>query len=235
MNGKSVTFDKLLHVQNVLTMVKFMYFCRDFEIINLCFEYQQICDILTKQGIEVTPVTQPKETKKPSKFIVPRKCVTDKQTLVEFFKKCSANNTELTFIEFELSISKIATFLYQHHLDQLTTKQDKPTALILFLLYLQIQKPSEYRKKMSFVGVPFAMKDRAPEKITYDRIRTVKPKSSKPLNAQQQSPQREEEPPVEQSAPVPPTKRAKDPVTWDNLHRTKVEDIGNDFDPKDLL
>lgn len=63
------------------------------------------------QGFQVE-ILDNKEHKKPSKFIIPRKCVTDKHTLVEFFKKCSANNTELTFVEFEICLSKMATFLY---------------------------------------------------------------------------------------------------------------------------
>ena len=53
MEGKNVTFDKLLHVNNVLTIGKFMYFCRDFKIIGLGYSLEDITKICLSQGIKV--------------------------------------------------------------------------------------------------------------------------------------------------------------------------------------
>lgn len=176
MNGRSVTFEKLQHITNVLSLGKFMYFCRDFLIIDLAIDVSQIMKIMELKGMEATQIHSP-NLKKQSKFLQPRKCILDKFTLVEFFKKGSANGIEMTFNEFELCLSRIATFAYQGTLDQVEVPESsvKPNALIIFLLYLQVQKPSEYRKKMMIVGVPFAMKDRKVEKVTQEKLKRKPP------------------------------------------------------------
>lgn len=80
--GKNATFDRIKHESNILTMNKFMLFCRDFAVISGSKQDNEEVELL----------------KMPD--------------LVEIFKKHSINHKEMTFQQFTEALQKIAERMF---------------------------------------------------------------------------------------------------------------------------
>ncbi|CAD8043753.1 unnamed protein product [Paramecium primaurelia] len=221
-SNKQNTFDQLHQIQQVMTLQKFMYFCKDFELIDLeinnDFIYQH-----TGQGAN-KPINKIKYKHKEKENFVVTKLI-----LVEIFKKCS-NIQELTYQEFLYALIKIADIIFP-----------VDNSLRALYDYLGVHDPKIYRKKMVVVGKPFNTKDQS-EILTQEKLcsrRLILPAKPKPRAESYKY-----EPPITnpnnislQEKPKNSAKNLQKPKEKPN-NLIKWEDLGNvskEFDPKELL
>ncbi|CAD8148559.1 unnamed protein product [Paramecium pentaurelia] len=221
-SNKQNTFDQLHQIQQVMTLQKFMYFCKDFELIDLeinnDFVYQHTGQAVTKQFNKIKYKHKEKEN-----FIV------TKVILVEIFKKCS-NIQELTYQEFQYALIKIADIIFPVE-----------NSLRALYNYLGVHDQKIYRKKMVVVGKPFNTKDQS-EILTQEKLcsrRLILPAKPKP-----RAESFKQEPPIINANNISFQEKPKNSAK--NLQKQKEksnnlinwEDIGNvtkEFDPKELL
>ncbi|CAD8051948.1 unnamed protein product [Paramecium sonneborni] len=221
-SNKQTTFDQLHQIQQVMTLQKFMYFCKDFELIDLeinnDFVYQYTGSTATK------PINKIKyKHKEKENFIV------TKLILVEIFKKCS-NIQELTFQEFLIALIKVGDLIFP-----------VDNSLKAIYDYLGVHDPKIYRKKMVVVGKPFNTKDQG-EILTQEKLYSrrlilqTKPKL--------RSDSYKYEPPVANINNISIQEKPKNLAKNQQKQKEKSnnlikwEDLGNvtkEFDPKELL
>ncbi|CAD8048793.1 unnamed protein product [Paramecium sonneborni] len=221
-SNKQNTFDQLHQIQQVMTLQKFMYFCKDFELIDLeinnDFIYQHTGSAATKPFNKIKYKHKEKEN-----FIV------TKLILVEIFKKCSSIQ-ELSYQDFLIALIKIADVIFP-----------VDNSLRALYDYLGVHDPKNYRKKMVVVGKPFNTKDQS-EILTQEKLcsrRLILPSKPKPRAESYKY-----EPPVVN--PNNTSLQEKPKNSAKNLQKQKEksnnlikwEDLGNvtkEFDPKELL
>ncbi|CAK90635.1 unnamed protein product (macronuclear) [Paramecium tetraurelia] len=221
-SNKQNTFDQLHQIQQVMTLQKFMYFCKDFELIDLeidnDFVYQHTGQVATKPLNKIKYKHKEKEN-----FIV------TKVILVEIFKKCS-NIQELTQQEFLSALMKIADVIFP-----------VDNSLRALYDYLGVYDPKIYRKKMIVVGKPFNTKDQS-EILTQEKLcsrRLILPAKPKP-----RAESYKQEPALTNANNISVQEKPKNSAK--NLQKQKEksnylinwEDLGNvpkEFDPKELL
>ncbi|CAD8142169.1 unnamed protein product [Paramecium octaurelia] len=221
-SNKQNTFDQLQQIQQVMTLQKFMYFCKNFELIDLeidnDFVYQHTGQAATKPLNKIKYKHKEKEN-----FIV------TKVILVEIFKKCS-NIQELTYQEFLSALMKIADVIFP-----------VDNSLRALYDYLGVHDPKIYRKKMIVVGKPFNTKDQS-EILTQEKLcsrRLILPAKPKP-----RAESFKQEPALTNVNNISVQEKPKNSAK--NLQKQKEksnnlinwEDLGNvpkGFDPKELL
>ncbi|CAD8148838.1 unnamed protein product [Paramecium octaurelia] len=148
--NKYNTFEKLQQLSNIMILQKFMFFCRDFDLIDLEINN----DLILKLGGKIDDVTNKKKNQ--FKFNHKQNFILTKFNLVEVYKKNANSQMELTKENFQIVIIKIAQLIF-------------PDQNELLYEYLGLNNPKQYRKKMQIIGKPFNSKEQG-EVLTQEKL-----------------------------------------------------------------
>ncbi|CAD8068318.1 unnamed protein product [Paramecium sonneborni] len=149
--NKYNTFDKLQQLSSIMILQKFMFFCKDFQLIDL--EITQ--ELILKLGGKMDELTF-KKKKNQFKFNHKKNFIVTKFNLVEVYKKNANPQMELSNENFQIVIIKLAQLIF-------------PNQNELFYEYLSLNNPKEYRKKMQIIGKPFNSKEQN-EVLTQEKL-----------------------------------------------------------------
>ncbi|CAK93279.1 unnamed protein product (macronuclear) [Paramecium tetraurelia] len=148
--NKYNTFEKLQQLSNIMILQKFMFFCRDFELIDLEINN----DLILNLGGKIDDLTNKKKNQ--FKFNHKQNFILTKFNLVEVYKKNANSQMELTKENFQIVIIKIAQLIF-------------PDQNELLYEYLGLNNPRLYRKKMQIIGKPFNSKEQG-EVLTQEKL-----------------------------------------------------------------
>ncbi|CAK73846.1 unnamed protein product (macronuclear) [Paramecium tetraurelia] len=148
--NKYNTFEKLLQLSNIMILQKFMFFCKDFEIIDL----EITNDLILKLGGKLDIIIN--KHKNQFKFNHKQNFIVTKFNLVEIYKKNANPQMELKYENFQMVIIKLAQITFPEQND-------------LFYNYLGLIDPKQYRRKMQLIGKPFNSKEHS-EILTQEKL-----------------------------------------------------------------
>ncbi|CAD8163796.1 unnamed protein product [Paramecium pentaurelia] len=148
--NKYNTFDKLQQLSSIMILQKFMFFCKDFELIDLEITNDLILQLGGKLDIIIN------KNKNQFKFNHKQNFILTKFNLVEIYKKNANSQMELTLDNFQMIIIKLSQLIFPEQND-------------LFYEYLGLNNPKQYRKKMLIIGKPFNSKEQT-EILTQEKL-----------------------------------------------------------------
>ncbi|CAD8064321.1 unnamed protein product [Paramecium primaurelia] len=148
--NKYNTFDKLQQLSSIMILQKFMFFCKDFELIDL----EITNDLILKLGGKLDIIIN--KNKNQFKFNHKQNFILTKFNLVEIYKKYANSQMELTLDNFQMIIIKLSQLIFPEQND-------------LFYEYLGLNNPKQYRKKMLIIGKPFNSKEQT-EILTQEKL-----------------------------------------------------------------
>ncbi|CAD8089219.1 unnamed protein product [Paramecium sonneborni] len=149
--NKYQTFDKLQQLSSIMILQKFMFFCKDFQLIDL----EITKELILKLGGKINELTF-KKNQNQFKFNHKKNFIVTKFNLVEIYKKNANSQMELSNENFQMVIIKLAQLIF-------------PEQNELMYEYLSLNNPKGYRQKMQIIGRPFYSKEQQ-EILTQEKL-----------------------------------------------------------------